>query len=279
MTDLSGKVAVVVGASGERSFGETIARMFARHGAKVVVSARRIEPLRALAQEIGGLAVGCDISDDAQLEALARAALERFGRIDIAVNSSGVLAWGPIAKLRPEDILPTLNVSVMGSLLFFKHMGNAIARSGGGSVVTISSQTAQIPSPGYAVYATARAGIDFAMRVAACEYGPRKVRFNSIAAGLVRTDMTEDLFQIPDLENAFVTATPLRRMGSPEDVARVALWLADDAGSGFVTGEQISVSGGGQHGRLVDHPALSAMFQQALGDEASDAPSASSDPS
>jgi len=279
MTDLSGKVAVVMGASGERSFGENIARLYARHGAKVVVSARRIEALDALAQEIGGLAVRCDISDDGQLEALAKTVLERFGRIDIAVNSSGVLSWGPIAKLRPEDILPTMNVSVMGSLLFFKHMGNAIARSGGGSVITISSQTAQIPAPGYAVYATARAGIDFAMRVAACEYGPRKVRFNSIAAGLVRTDMTQDLFQIPGLEDAFIAATPLRRMGTPEDVSRVALWLADDAASGFVTGEQISVSGGGQHGRLVEHPTLNAMFQQALGDEDAAAPSASAGPS
>lgn len=250
MTDLSNKVAVIIGASGAHTFGSTTARLYAQHGANVVVAARRQQPLQALAEEIGGTAVACDITDDEQLENLAATALETYGKIDIAVNSAGALAWRPIAKLRVKDILPTVNVSFVGALLFFKHMGNAMAQGDGGSVITISSQTAQLPSIGHSVYAAARSGIDYAVKIAAHEYGPRRVRFNSIAAGLIQTDMTDELFQNRDMIEDFIGKTPLRRMGTPEDVARVALWLADETASGFVTGEVISVSGGGQNGTL-----------------------------
>ncbi len=250
MTDLTGKVAVVMGASGERSFGSTIARLLAEKGAQVAVAARREGPLQALAEEIGGVAVACDITEDAQLEALTGRVLDTYGKIDIAVNAAGMLAWGPIAKLREKDILPTVKTSFVGSLLFFKHMGNAMAAGGGGSVMTISSQTAQLPGAGQCVYSAARAGIDYAVKIAAHEYGPQGVRFNSIAAGLIETDMTEVVFQNRELIEEFIRKTPLRRMGSLEDVARAALWLADGSASGFVTGEVISVAGGGQNGTL-----------------------------
>lgn len=219
-------------------------------GAKVVVGARRIEPLQELAKEIDGTACACDISQEDQIENLTKTALDIYGKIDIAVNSAGVLAWCKISKLSIKQILPTLNISFAGALLFFKHMGNAMAAGEGGSVITISSQTAQLPGPGHAVYAGCRAGIDYAIKVAAYEYGPKKVRFNSIAAGLINTDMTAAHFQGPEVEDVYIKRTPLRRMGTPDDVAGAALWLADEQGSGFVSGQIISVSGGGQNGTL-----------------------------
>jgi len=248
MSDLSGKVAVVLGASGEKNFGSEIARRYAQAGAKVVVAARRLEALQTLAAEIDGLAVACDITDEAQLEALFSQALNDCGRVDIAVNSCGVHAHAPIAELTREEIQPTLDVSFIGSLLFFKHA--AAAMKEGGSVITVSSLTARLPGAGYSVYAGARAGIDYAIKVAAREYAPQGIRFNSIAAGLIETDMTAGFFTMDELVDAFVAEIPAGRMGTVEDMAETALWLADDKTAGFINGHIIDLAGGQQMGRL-----------------------------
>ena len=248
MAGLEGKVAVVLGASGAKNFGSESARQLAQAGCKVVVAARRLEPLKALADEIGGLAVACDITDESQLENLFRQALDAYGRVDVAMNTCGTHAHAPIAELTREQIMPTLEISFIGALMFFKHA--AAAMPDGGSVITVSSLTARLPGKGYSVYAGARAGIDYAIKVAACEYAQQNVRFNSIAAGLIETDMTEGLFQMPELVEAFVSQIPVGRMGRVEDLAEVVLWLADGERSGFVNGSVIDLSGGQHMGAL-----------------------------
>jgi 3-oxoacyl-[acyl-carrier protein] reductase len=248
MGQLDGKVAVVVGASGEKNFGSTIARRLAKAGAKVVVSARRVEPLQALASDIGGLAVACDVTEESQIENLFQTAKKEFGRVDIAVNSAGGLGGGPIADATVEDMLPTLQVSFMGAILIFKHA--AAVMEDGGSIMTISSLTARLPGPGLGIYAGARAGIDYALKVAAIEYAEKKIRFNSIAAGLIETDMTAGLFAMEGLVDGFIANIPAGRMGTVDDVAEAALWLADDTASGFVNGQLIDLAGGQQMGRL-----------------------------
>ncbi|MEM1113961.1 MAG: SDR family oxidoreductase [Pseudomonadota bacterium] len=248
MASLEGITAVVLGASGERNFGHAIARRFAEEGAFVVVAARRQEPLEALAADIGGLAVACDVTDEAKIAALFSAAAERTGQVDVAVFSAGTYAGTPIAEVSADDIRPTLEVSFVGAILFYKHA--AAAMSDGGSVITISSLTARLPGPGLAVYAGARAGIDFASKVAAHEYAPQNVRFNNIAAGLVETDMTGMLFQMPNVVEAHINATPAGRMGTLDDIAEAALFLADDKRSGFVNGQLLDVSGGQATGAL-----------------------------
>jgi len=248
MSDLTGKVAVVLGASGEKNFGSEISRRFARAGARVVVAGRRAGPLQALAAEIGGLAVATDITREAQLENLFKTALDEYGRVDIAVNSSGGMANAPIAELDADSIRPTLEVSFIGTLLFFKHAAAVMVN--GGSVITISSLTARRPPAGYAVYAGARAGIDYAMQIAAVEYGAQGVRFNSIAAGLIETDMTAAMFQMPELVQTFTEQIPVGRMGTVEDVAEAVLWLADDKTSGFINGQILDVSGGQAIGKM-----------------------------
>lgn len=248
MGQLDGKVAVVVGASGAKNFGSSIARRLAKAGANVVVSARREAPLRALAVEIDGRAVSCDVTDERQIENLFAETRDAYGQLDIAVNCSGGLGGGPIAGLTADDMRPTLEVSFIGAILLFKHA--AAAMDHGGSVITISSLTARLPGPGLAIYAGARAGIDYALKVAAIEYADKKVRFNSIAAGLIETDMTADLFATPGIVDLFTQAIPAGRMGTVDDVAEAALWLADGNASGFVNGQLIDLAGGQQMGRL-----------------------------
>ena len=248
MGTLDGKTAVVLGASGESNFGSAIARRLAKEGANVVVAARRKEQLETLAAEINGLAVACDITDEAQIEALFSAATTSYGGVDIAINSAGMHAAGTIAELTADMIRPTLEVSFIGALLFFKHA--AAAMKNGGSVVTISSLTARIPGPGLAAYSSARAGIDYSIKVAAVEYAEQKIRFNSIAAGLIKTDMTGVFFDMEPIIQSHINETPCGRMGNVDDMAEAALYLADDSRSGYINGQVLDLSGGQQMGHL-----------------------------
>ena len=248
MTTLSGKTAVVLGASGEINFGSAIARRLAGEGAHVVVAARRREPLEQLAAEIGGQAVACDLQDEDSIEALFAAAREKTGSVDIAINSAGLMSVGAIAELTAEAIRPTLEVSFIGALLFFKHA--AAAMDNGGSVITVSSLTARLPGPGLSVYAGARAGIDYAMKVAAVEYAAKKIRFNSIAAGLIKTDMTAAMFEVDAIVEAYTAETPVGRMGTVDDMAEAALFLSDCSKSGYVNGQLLDLAGGMQMGHL-----------------------------
>lgn len=248
MGTLVGKTAVIVGASGEANFGSAIARRLAKEGANVVVSARRQEPLESLAKELNGLAVACDVTDERQIEALFAQASEVYGNVDIAVYSVGFQTYGAIAELDAEQIRPTLEVSFIGTLLFFKHA--AAAMENGGSVITISSLTSRLPGPTMSVYSGTRAGIDFAIKIAAVEYQDQKIRFNSIAAGLIETDMTGELFDMEPIIQAHINETPAGRMGTLNDLAEAALFLSDDGRSGYINGQVLDLAGGQQMGRL-----------------------------
>ncbi len=248
MSDLTGKTAIVIGASGKQSFGVATARKLASAGAKVIVSARRAEPLKQLAKELDGIAITCDITDEEQIKSLFEQSKAETGRVDITVNCAGQISAAPISMLTKELIQPTLDVSFTGALLVFRYAAENMDH--GGSVITISSLTARLPGPALAVYSAARAGIDYAIRVAALEYGPQNIRFNSIAAGLINTDMTAAMFADPGTEERFIPEIPLRRMGSVDDIAAAALYLADENASGFVTGQLLDLSGGQHMGHL-----------------------------
>jgi 3-oxoacyl-[acyl-carrier protein] reductase len=248
MATLTGKTAVIIGASGTSNFGSAIARRLAAEGAKVVVAARRREPLEQLAEELGGTAVACDVTNEADIEQVFASAVEAYGRVDIAVYSAGIHSGVAIADLTAEEIRPTLEVSFVGALLFFKHA--AAAMSEGGSVITISSLTARLPGPGLAAYSAARAGIDYAIKVAAVEYAERKVRFNSIAAGLIKTDMTDAFFGMDPVIQAHLDETPCGRMGTLDDMAEAAMFLADEQRSGYINGQVLDLAGGQQMGHL-----------------------------
>jgi 3-oxoacyl-[acyl-carrier protein] reductase len=248
MGTLVGKTAVVLGASGSSNLGSEIARRLAAEGANVVVAARREEPLQALAVELGGKAVACDVTDEAQIQNLFEVATQTYGNVDIAVYSAGIYSGVAIAEMTADTIRPTLEVSFVGALLFFKHAAAAMQQ--GGSVVTISSLTARIPGPGLAIYSGARAGIDYAIKVAAVEYAEQRVRFNSIAAGLIQTDMTDAFFDMEPIIQGHLNDIPAGRMGTVVDMAEAALFLADDSRSGYINGQVLDLAGGQQMGHL-----------------------------
>ena len=240
MKRLDGKVAIILGASAEESMGAVTARRFAEEGAKVVVAARRLGPIEALAAAIGGVGVACDVASEEQLNALADTAVSRFGRLDIAVNFSGQNAAGPIAELTRDALLAVAEVHLVGTALFIKAMAARMAN--GGSIVTTSSLTVDRPGPGLGAYSATKAAADQLVRVAAVEYGGKNIRVNAVAPGFTRSAMTEGYFAYPGVQKAFENEIPLGRLGTVKDQAGAVLWVASD--ECFMTGQVIQISGG-----------------------------------
>lgn len=239
---LEGRSAVVIG--GHSGFGEAISRRFAAEGATVVVAGRRADLVDEVAGDVDGVGVVCDVTDDDQVQSLVAAALDATGRIDAAVNSAGFERSTPISDLTPDLLSEMHAVQLHGAMYCMRHFGNAMRDGGaGGSFVSISSLTAQNPARGLAAYASAKAGIEYATKIAAVEYGEDRVRFNTIAASLIETPMTARIFQAEPAIQAVLEMTPLGRMGTPDDIAAAALYLCSDLGS-FVTGQTICVDGG-----------------------------------
>lgn len=240
MSQLDGKVAIVIGAAGRDNMGQAIARAFAGAGARVVVAGRSEAPLEELAREIGGAAVVCDISDEADLARLAATALDRFGGIDVALNATG---WGllkPFLETSKDEIERIVALQFTGAILFYQ----AILRvmRDGGSLIQISSATASIMLEDHAAYMGTKAGCDHVIRCIANEFGHRGIRANSIAPGFTTTPMTERASRNPAIIEAFVKEYPLGRVGTSEDIAAAALWLASD--ECFMTGQVLQVNGG-----------------------------------
>jgi NAD(P)-dependent dehydrogenase (short-subunit alcohol dehydrogenase family) len=258
---LEGKVAVVVG--GSSGFGRAIAERFIAEGARVVIAARNAEKLQVAAQELAATAIPCDASRNDSLEALAAATLEKFGRLDIAINSAGYEDNTPIRDMTPEKLEPMVAVQFSGAVYFIRHMANAMSQ--GGSVITISSLTATLVAEGYAHYAGAKAGINHASRIAASEYGAQGVRVNVVSPTLIETPMTEPLLRVPGIAQAFIEETPLGRVGSVEDVVNAVTWLSSDQAA-YITGQNIHVDGGTSLRRLP----RAADFMRAMAANAKD---------
>lgn len=240
MGRLTGKVAVILGASDARSMGAATARRFVEEGAQVVLAARRKEAVEEIAAELGGIGVACDIADEASLAALAQTALEHYGHLDIAVNYAGQSAQASVLDVTAESLRSQSDIHFVGTALFIKHMANAM--TGGGSIITASSLTVLVQAPDLGAYAGSKGGADVYVRVAANELGARGIRVNSIAPGFTKSAMTEDYFGIEAVTNAFLKEMPLGRFPTVEDVANTALWLASD--EAFVTGQRIDVTAG-----------------------------------
>jgi len=241
-TGLAGSTAIVIG--GHSGFGEAISRTFADEGADVTIGGRRTDEVEAVASQIGGHGVVCDITDDADVRAIVESAVDRTGRLDIFVNCAGYQQSTAIADLTPDLLAEMHAVQIHGAMYCMRHAGNAMRAAGnGGSFVTISSVTAHNPSPGLAEYASAKAGVEYATQIAAVEYGDAEVRFNTIAASLIETPMTAGIFAFEPMIQAVRELTPLGRMGSSQDIANAALYLCSDLGS-YVTGQTLHVDGG-----------------------------------
>lgn len=245
MSNLKGKVAVVLGASAEGGTGWGIAEGLAAAGAKVVVAARSFEPLKRLADKIDGMAVACDAGDEAQITNLRDRTVERYGKIDIAVNSAATPTLSSIADVTPAIMQQAVQVNLFGMTYFVRDM--AAGMNDGGSIILISSLSATHPVEPHFAYAAAKAGTESMIRYAAREYGPRGIRVNGIRIGTVMSEMARELYNTPGIGERFIHEIPLGRLGQPADMADAVCWLS---GPAFITGSVLDVSGGNQINRF-----------------------------
>lgn len=247
--DLSGRVAIVTGSS--RGIGRAIAERLAEHGARVVVSSRKEEGCRAVAEAINArhgeeraIVVPASISSKADLERLARTTEARFGRIDVVVcNAASNPYYGPMSGISDEQFRKILDNNVIAShwLIGFSVPGMIARRDG--AIILVSSVGGLKGSGVIGAYNVSKAA-DFQLaRNLAVELGPHNVRVNCIAPGLVQTDFARALWENPESRAAYTARTPLARIGQPDEIAGAAVFLASPAGS-FMTGQSLVIDGG-----------------------------------
>ena len=250
--DLKGKVAVVTGSS--RGIGEAIAIRLAEHGAKVVVTSRKLDACEAVVKQIqanGGeaFAHACNIGRKEDLQALVNATIQKWGGIDILVCNAAVNPYfGPSINMSDDAYDKVMNSNVRSNFWLSNMVMPQMAERGGGSVIIVSSIAGLLGSPSLGVYGISKAA-DMALARNICvEWGPKNIRANCIAPGLVRTDFAKALWENKDIYEKTVSVYPLRRIGEPDEIAGAAVFLAGPSGS-FMTGQTIVIDGGGVVGR------------------------------
>lgn len=242
-TDLAGRAALVTGAS--RGIGAAIARALDAAGARVLLAARAADTLAEVAAGLqhDPVTLAVDLADPESPADLARRALVATdGRLDILVNNAAYARRVALAETDAALIDRVLAVNVRAPLLLIRDLEHALAASGHGSVVNITSVSGVLGTPRRAIYGASKAALDSITRSLAIDLGPR-IRVNAIAPGVVDTELWAKNKEIPEAVAATTAITPLRRWATPEDIADVVTWLAGDA-SRFVTGETISADGG-----------------------------------
>ncbi len=244
---LDGKVALVTG--GGRGIGKEIARRFAEAGADVAIASRKVENLRAAAEEFSSLPgrvlpVRCHIGNAQEIEAAIAAAQESFGNIDIVVNNGATnIQQGPSLDVTDSALMKMVEVNVLSAVRILRLTVPKMIERGGGSVINISSIAGLRPQQEGLLYSFTKAGLIMMTRTWADEWGPYGVRVNAIAPGLVRTDFSSYFWKDLHQEAPYPTGQPIRRLGETSDLGGMALYLASDE-SGWVTGQVMVVDGG-----------------------------------
>jgi NAD(P)-dependent dehydrogenase (short-subunit alcohol dehydrogenase family) len=252
---LDGKVAIVTG--GAAGIGRAIAERIVNEGGRIVVGDVNEEGLRSVADALGEACavVRCDVAVEEGPASLAALAVDRFGRLDIAVANAGGGVASPILDHTLADWQRVLDVTLTGCFLTVQAAARVMADTG--SIVAIASINAVQPARRMAAYCAAKAGVVALVDVAALEFGPRGIRVNAVAPGLVRTPATESLWALPGMIDAYRENTPLGRHGMPDDIAAAVAFLASDDAA-FITGTTILVDGGAHHLRYPDTGAVRA---------------------
>jgi meso-butanediol dehydrogenase / (S,S)-butanediol dehydrogenase / diacetyl reductase len=248
---LQNKVALITG--GGSGIGAATARRFAAEGAKVVVTGRRAEPLDAVAAEIGGMAVTGDTGDPAHAEAAVAATVAAFGSIDALVACAGIAPGGTVGDMQDEEWSTTMSTNLSGPMMMSRAVLPVMLSHGGGSIVLVSSTAGLAAAPASAAYDVSKAGLIALARALAVDYGPQGIRANALVPGWVRTPMGDRSMDALGAERgitreqAYDRATkdvPLRRAGTPEEMAACCLFLASDE-SRYVSGTTLAADGGG----------------------------------
>jgi NAD(P)-dependent dehydrogenase (short-subunit alcohol dehydrogenase family) len=237
---LSGRRAAVTG--GAHGIGRAVATRFAAEGARVAILDRDGEAAREAARTIGAVALEADVADPEACEAaLARAARE-LGGLTTLVNNAGLGLLRPLEAGSPKDLERLLRVNLASVVHATRAALPLLRASGGGAIVNNASLSGLRPTPGESLYAAAKAAVIAFSAATANECGP-EIRCNAVSPGLIRTRLTEGLFQLPGGLEPVLAATPLRRAGNAEEVADVVVFLASDLAR-FVTGQNLVVDGG-----------------------------------
>jgi NAD(P)-dependent dehydrogenase (short-subunit alcohol dehydrogenase family) len=229
---------------GGTGIGRAIALMFADSGAKVAVSGRRTGPLEEVARELGdrGIVVRGDVSQPGESARIVDEVTTALGGLDVLVNNAGVYPLGPVAKMSDDDFRAAFSTNVIAPMAMTRDAIPAL-RARPGVVINIGSTVARLTKPNMAAYTSSKLALEQATRCLAVELGPLGIRVNCVAPGMTSTDMITHLRA--EVRQQYLDATPLGRMGEPDDVARVVLALASDEWA-WVTGQIIQCSGGFQ---------------------------------
>jgi 3-oxoacyl-[acyl-carrier protein] reductase len=242
MFDLTGKNALVTGASG--GIGAAVARALHEAGATVGLSGTRVEPLQALAAELGSRAhvLPCDLSNAAAVEDLVKQAVEAMGSVDILVNNAGITRDALAMRMSDEDWLSVIEVNLTSTFRLCRAAIRPMMKARWGRIINVTSVVAQAGNPGQVNYAAAKAGVAGLSRSLAQEVASRGITVNCVAPGLVETAMTDKL---NDEQRAkILTAVPVGRIGKPEEIAAGVVFLAS-VEAGYVTGATLDINGGG----------------------------------
>jgi dehydrogenase/reductase SDR family protein 4 len=244
---LEGKVALITGAS--KGIGEAIARLYATCGAKVVINSRKQEDLDKVTETIvagGGSCTGiaANAGEMASCKLLVDKVVELHGGIDILVNNAASNPiYGPVVQCEEWAFDKIMNVNVKAPFELAKLVYPVMKQRGGGSVINISSIAGLTPDPGLGIYSVSKAALNMLTKVTAKEWGADHIRVNAICPGLIKTKFSEALWQNEKWLHHFTKLTPLGRMGTVDEIAGLALFLASDA-SGYCTGTLFTADGG-----------------------------------
>lgn len=241
MFDLTGKNALVTGASG--GIGAAIAKALHGAGATVALSGTRIEPLEALADELGGRAhiLPCNLSDAEAVEALPKAAIVAMGSLDILVNNAGVTKDNLFMRMSDDDWANVLDINLTSTMRLCRGAIRGMMKARWGRIINVSSVVGTTGNPGQANYAASKAGMVGMSKSIAAEVASRGITVNCIAPGFIATAMTDKLNE--GQKSGILTAIPAGRMGEADEIAAAALYLASQEAA-YVTGQTLHVNGG-----------------------------------
>jgi NAD(P)-dependent dehydrogenase (short-subunit alcohol dehydrogenase family) len=227
-----------------QGIGEACARRFARDGAQVVLADIDDARGQALARELQGLFVHCDVGDKADVDAVVAQALARHGRVDVLVNNAGIFKAADFLDVTEADFDAVLRVNLKGSFLMGQAVAREMAKAGRGAIVNMSSVNGVLTIPTISSYNVSKGGINQLTRVMALALADKGVRVNAVAPGTIATELAaKSVLTSEEAKQRIMSRTPMKRLGEPWEVADVVAWLASDAAS-YVTGEIVVVDGG-----------------------------------